>query len=63
MTTNMRNTTMLPSVRMDAALLESSFGLRLALDTGGFPVWIPSLASPDVNNRTACQSPGRGRPH
>lgn len=60
---NSRTTVVLPFARIGAALLDGRFGARLALDKGGFPVWIPALASLDVNNRTACQSPGRGRPH
>jgi hypothetical protein len=63
MMTDMRAATVLLFARFDAALLDGSFGLRLALDKGGFPVWIPPLASLDVNNRISCQSPGRGRPH
>lgn len=31
--------------------------------TGGILTLIPPLARLDVNNCTACQSPGRGRPH
>ena len=74
MITNTTGIALIPSARSNARAIAALHALgaflfdtgvvsRFALYEGGFPNTTPPRGRANFNNRTPCQSPGRGRPH